>query len=247
MNVDTMLNSKNDSCLKCYKDPRKRCYFSKYCLDKLCEDCYKNHFVNETTIISCSCKKHFYSRKDFTKYFPYEEERKLINDKYLKIRENFSNKEEYDSYLLKVEDLVQNLEKHSINEIIENIQIQHPIKLQNTNKNKKNHELKRLLELCNITNPMNMYLDKESYFKAENASILYDFNISEGMLINFNESNLNNTNIVRDLNSKNIKLPVLQNIIVNRTGNKLLEKEAGGYIYKTIFKEYSNYALNGLI
>lgn len=251
MNIENLYISSSEHCMKCSKELKKNFYFSRFCFDKLCNDCYKICLLQDSSTITCNCKEcHIYYRKDFLNNLPQEEERHIIYNKYLKTKEDFKSLEEYNNYLYEVETLIEtaslNMDYNLTSQLLSKEKNNRVI---DKNKNKKKQELMVLSQLCNQTNPLLFYQTKEGYLDAEELSYCnllknkYLFSLSTASKVN------EKAEMLKEIHDQRLVLPKPLNTDIRmmglHKGDKNLEKKAGGYRYSILFNHYVNYAYNG--
>ena len=257
MNINNLYLQIQDKCFRCGKESRKKPYFAAYCYCKLCSECIKNYFLNESLTINCGCEKKLtYYRRNFSEQTPFDEERHILYENFLRNRDDFQTQIEYNDYLLKCEVLLEELHfsnDETRDKIKKQLQLEKDIKVNDRNKNKRNEDKKKLSEMCKITDPSNFLNSENNYQQALFYCLNYSYQINSEMVLLNSGSNLINisnnliTNINTDIMRGVLLLPkFLGNTIIEKKGNLNLEKKAGGYDADLIYSFYENYSSQGL-
>ena len=225
------------TCMHCksISDLTSNYHNSKNCIHKLCDSCFNDHVLKNRKLICRLCN----DRHD--RYFveePQEQNlnyrdykiRKIIFDKYIyKRRNNFDSDEEYNKYLEKIEDIIEEYLSKDIKELnISQNKDEH-----DRNKAKYNEMLNSILKDRDTKSPIKLYAPNYNPDINKNSN-------------NDNVMEIENNNYYQSKITKEIKLPCYKpnaKINLNKDLNK--RKNAGGYNEKDVYNDLTKYAFGG--
>ena len=220
-------------------------YYSKLCLHKLCENCYRSYVLPGKVIYKCkACNESapLSEVKDFSikpqdELF-YEADikiRRLILSKFMyKNKNSFQSEIEYDDYLEKIEELIEKYYDKEISDTFKGDQTKEEL---NINLIKRTEELNTLNRMKRIKDPNNLYNSKIDFINEnEESNPIIEIKDKEMVV----EPEIK-TNV------RNYRLPIYHEnapIILNRNFKKKVK--AGGYDQEKVFESYAIYAKGGL-
>lgn len=230
-------------CLECDKECffSEKVFFSKNCLHPLCDNC----FIKCSQLKQMKCKrcKQLWTITDVLKkpknkdYFERDLQlRHELFKKFYKRRENFSNENEYNSYLERVEEMLfQKINKDNLDNFIDNFD----------GENKKEIENNRIkfIETVNLLNKKALDNDPNKLYNP----FCNDIDNNNLMDIEYDQENRPNNNNIKILNEDFVRMPeYVENLQIKIIKSKDKEILAGGYDEKAVYKSYSSYAKAGL-
>ena len=261
MNIPRINISEYIRCARCKSElsPNSKVYYSKYCLHKLCDTCYRAHFSanKQYKCTLCGEKGHTHDTNDFF----FEPQDRRYYDRDIKLRqfilasafyrkeESFPTTEDYDNYLEQIEDLIEkkvedqtkaetmDINEQELRKEFQNCGIEMQPKEQlDLNLQKRQNEIDNLRRQNARRDPKRIYNSKHTVEEEDIVPDLKDVDMVDTVpTINMN------------INT-NVRLPIYR-----EGGRFKIEKDvnkeilAGGYNNELIYRDCIFYAKGGLI
>ena len=217
------------TCMHCESELSSNYHNSKNCIHKLCDICFRNVFLKTPKFPCRLCKDRDFIEEpqDQNLYVKdFKVRQKIFEDYIYKRRNNFNSDEEYNDYLEKIEDIIEEYLNKNINEL-------------QITQNKEEHDL----NILKYNEELNL-INKNR--KSKSPIVLYAPNYS---IQNLNEDNLvkiENNNIYEPKIIREIKLPFYKpNAQINLIKDLNKRKNAGGYNEKEVYNDLIKYAFSG--